>query len=191
MGSDTSTIATQFHAAVEVEASTKLIEAIVTECNGIQTIATPAEHLAAGAALQRVTKLEKAIDLQRASVKKPYYETCKEIDELGRRLAAPLLTAKEQLADLIGAFEQTRDRVNSTQVADDNGVTVLQADGGTPYTKTTKKTTWSVVEHLVPPEYRTLMVDHKAIADAIAGGRLDPARCQWMLVKTDYKVSSR
>lgn len=184
-----------FREAVEIETSAQAVEAVLTECNGIVTIGSTAEHLAAGAALQRVTKLEKAVELQRTTAKKPYLETCKEIDDLGRQLGTPLTVAKEQLAERMAGYEQNRDRQNLVAAADEAGVVVLAAEGGTPYTKTTKKKKWRVIgEDQVPLQYMRhvgYVVDQEAIEAALKSGELDPAENDWLVVDTEYKVSSR
>lgn len=176
--------------AVDTAAAQQALDALVVTANGLAQITDPAQHYAAGECLQKLTKLEKQIDADRKGVKAPYLAACRAIDGAGGALVDRIAEHKARLARMMGLYEFTRDLLNAKASPDGAGVVVKQADGGTPYTKTTKRRTWALVLGAVPPtEYICKLVNDKKIQEDVDAGVLDSA--PWIKVDTEYKVSSR
>lgn len=172
---------------------TKEVSDLVALCGQLARlpIAGAEHHLEAGQALQQATKLAKLLDDERAAAKRPYLDGGREIDQLGKTLAGPLQDSKEQLALKMADYELQRDLRNAAAEPDKNGVTVLDAEGGTPYTRTVKSLElWIIHPGLVPAKF--LKPDMGAIEAAFKAGELPPAEgFGWLGVKRKYRVQSR
>lgn len=173
----------------EVVQVSSQVAALTTEALETKAIGNPGQHVAAGSILQRVTKLSKALDDKRAAAKRPYLDAGREVDARAKELDEPLAKEKDRLAALMADYELQRDLANSLAKPDDAGVTLLEADGGTPYTRTTKTEELVLVEGSKVPA-RFLVPDLVAIKAAYERGELSQEP-PWFYVRRKYKVSSR
>lgn len=119
----------------------------------------------AGDLLTEITKLEKAVDKQRAEIKRPVLDLGKQIDSEAKKALEPLRDGKAILKEGIAMLDETPTNV-----------------------KTTETLTWKVRHGAeVPGAYWT--IDEKAIDRDVKAGKLKGAK--WLEITTSKSVSSK